>query len=118
MFVVHFMCPSHGFGIAIIGISEPFKSLVDKDVVNQKISETVDKNPNAYGESRPKIVLPPKNYAGGTDDGVENEEQIIAFKPWFVIFLVVIFVKTPKKSMHYIFVRKPSHKFHAQKSDA
>jgi len=49
VFVVYFVCPSQAFGIAISGFSKYFKTLVDKDIVYQKIGEPISENPYCNG---------------------------------------------------------------------
>ena len=117
MFVVHFMRSSHGFRITIISISEQFKSLVDKDVVNGKISQTISENAQANCQTNFEYIILPKQKETNTYYGVKNEKGIIAFKPRIMVFFVVISVKIPQETVHNVFVAKPSHKFHNAKRD-
>jgi hypothetical protein len=38
------------------------------------------------------------------------------FKPGIVVFVMVIFMQTPQKTMHDVFMTEPSHEFHEAKS--
>ena len=44
MFVVHFMTFAKRYQIFVFGVFEQLKSLMDKDVVNDKIALSVGKN--------------------------------------------------------------------------
>ena len=90
---MNLMSPSYCLGIAIIRFSKDFKTLVDEDIVHQKISNAIGKNTNSYGQTSPKVELTPKNYAGSTHYGIKNKKQVIAFKPRFVIFFVMVSVE-------------------------
>jgi hypothetical protein len=47
---------------------------------------------------------------------IENKEQVVTFEPAIVIFMMMILVETPQKTMHNIFVREPGIELHDQKS--
>lgn len=95
MFVMDFMGSSYRFCIPVVGIPKYFKSLVNKNIVHQKIGHSVNKNSNANGQSRPKIVFSPKDYKTTANDSIKNKEKIIAFKPRLVVFFVVILMQHP-----------------------
>jgi hypothetical protein len=59
----------------------------------------------------------PKQKETNAHHRVKDKESIISLKPRVVVFLVVIGVKIPKKTMHNVFVAKPSHKLHNAKSN-
>jgi hypothetical protein len=51
MFVVHFVCPSHGSCIAVVGIPEQLEPLVDKNIMYQEISTPIRKNAQSDSQS-------------------------------------------------------------------
>jgi hypothetical protein len=58
----------------------------------------------------------PQQKKSDADHGVESEKPIIPLKPTVVIFLVMVGVQVPQKSVHDVFMTKPRHKFHDAKS--
>ena len=44
-----------------------------------------------------------------------NEEIIVFFQSVFVVFVVMIFVKRPQKTMHHVLMRDPSNALHDNK---
>jgi hypothetical protein len=109
---MYFMGSSHPSGIPIIGISEQLEALVYKNIVYQKVSNSVGQNSKPQWPAIPKrgIVAQIKEYHA--HHGIENEESIVPLKPRVVVFFVMVFMKAPQKTMHHIFMRKPSHKLH------
>jgi hypothetical protein len=57
VFVVYFMGPSDSSGIPVIGIPEHLKTLVDKDIMYQKIRDPVGKYAQAYRPALPEIRI-------------------------------------------------------------
>ena len=83
--------------------------------MHYKVSSTIRHNSQAYRKSGPKAFITPEIKTGHADDRIEDKKGIIALKPAFVVFVMVVFVKLPQKTMHDVFMRKPRHKFHGRK---
>jgi hypothetical protein len=112
VFVVDLVRPAHSPGIPVIGFSEHFESLVDKDVMHQEIGNAVGKDTKADGKSLPERSGGPQIEKGHAHHGIENKKGVISFEPGVVILAVVIPVKDPKKSVHDILMCKPRHELH------
>ena len=115
IFMVHFVRPSYCFCIFTFGVSKNFEPLVNKNIVNQKVSQTISKNSNAQSQTNTQYFIFPKHKKTNTNYCINYKKSIIAFKPRIMVFFMMVFVKIPHKTMHYVFVTKPSHKFHKQK---
>ena len=83
--------------------------------MHYKIGSTIRHNSQTYGKSGPKTFVTPEIKTGHTNDRIEYKKGIITFKPAFVIFVMVVFVKFPQKTMHDVFMCKPRHKLHGRK---
>src|SRR5690606_36613560 len=116
MFMMHFMSASNTFCIPIISVSKEFKPLLDKNVVNCTISNSVSQNTKCNWQTVPNIFITPQIKTNHANNNIKNKKGIVAFQPTFMIFFVMVFMQVPQKTMHYIFMRKPSHKFHDGKS--
>jgi hypothetical protein len=81
MFVMNFMRPSQGFSIHRSRSSKQSKSLVNKDVMHQKISQTICKNPQTYSQSKLKNFQIPQQHKSHTNNGIKDKKHIISFKP-------------------------------------
>ena len=88
---------------------------MNKNIMHYKIGSAIRHDSQAYREPCPKAFVTPEIETSHTHNCVENKKGIIAFKPVFVIFVVVVFVKFPQKTMHDVFMRKPCHKLHGRK---
>jgi hypothetical protein len=55
MFVMNFVCPPKPFEINIISLSENLDSLMNEDVMNQKVTQTINKY--AYGEPEKNMAV-------------------------------------------------------------
>jgi RNase P protein component len=60
MLVMHFVRPSYCPKINIIAVSKNFKSLMNKNVMDHKIRQSIKSNSHANPEKKIIIVLPPK----------------------------------------------------------
>lgn len=114
MFVMYFMTFAKGNQIFVFGILEQLQSLVNDDVVHDKITQSVGKNSQTDEEAVIKTGLCPKIKQQNTGNGKNHEKQIIALENMGVFRLVVIGVQIPQKTVHHVFVRQPSHAFHQQ----
>lgn len=115
MLVMHLMRLTDGSEIDIIRTLKPIKALMNKHIVNKEIAGTVDH----YANTHEKTPVEPGQGSGEDKykrgHGKNEEEDIVFFKKT-LLRAVVIFMKIPSQSMHYIFVRKPGHKLHKEES--
>ena len=102
--------------IPIISISEHFETLMDKNVMYKKIGQSVSENPQADGQSGPKAKIAPTYKTTNAHQRIKKKKVIVSFPPTAVVFMVMIFVKFPQKTVHNVFMGKPRHKFHNAES--
>jgi len=77
--MVHFMCSSDGLDVTVVQMGKIFKSLVDDDFMNNKISKTIQRNTNT--DIKSKIVVHASgDVAIGTWYGKNQEKAIVFFK--------------------------------------
>jgi uncharacterized membrane protein len=112
MFVVHFMTFAKGYQIFVFGIFEQLKSLMDKNIVHNKITQSVSKNSQSNEKLVVKTSFCPKIKQQNTGYGKNHEKQIIALENMGVFGLVMVGMQIPQKTVHHKFVRAPSHAFH------
>lgn len=60
MFVVHFVGSTHRFSITIVGVPENLEPLVDKYIMNDKISHAVRKNAKPDTDADLKNIKSPQ----------------------------------------------------------
>jgi len=114
--MMNFVSAAHASSIFIIGFFEPFKTLVYEDVMNHKVGDSVGQNPQTDRETPPKVKNFMQNFEANTDACKEYKEEIIFFEPTIMLFVMVIFMDIPQKSMHHVFMDEPCVKFHYPKS--
>jgi len=112
---MYFVCTSQPFCVPIIGVSKKLETLMNKNIMHYKISSAIRHNSQTDRKSCPKAFVTPEIKTGHTNDCIEDKKGIITLKPTFVIFVMVVFVKLPQKTMHDVFMCKPRHKLHGRK---
>jgi len=95
MFMVNFVCFSKTDQIFIFGVFEPFKTLVDQYIVNQKITDTISRDAASDKKQVIETALNAKIKQHNAWNGKNDKENIISFKGIFVFGLMVISVKIP-----------------------
>ncbi len=110
------MRPANSPGIPVIGVSEHFEALVDEYIVHKKIGQTVCKNPQTNGKSRPKAKIAPTNKTPNANQSIKKKKIIVTFPPASVVFVVMVLVQIPQKTVHDVFMGKPGHEFHNAES--
>lgn len=95
MFMMHLMSPSNSTCVPIVGISKQLETLVYKDIMNGKISQTVGENPQANRQSYFKDVVLPKQKEANADHSIKDKERVVALEPRVVVFLMMICVEFP-----------------------
>src|SRR5690606_8732822 len=114
--MVRFMCSSYSARVPIVCIPKHFKALVNKNIVHKKIGNAIRKNSKPNGKYRPKAKITPSYKTTDAHQGIKNKKVIVPFPPTSVVFVVMVFVQFPQKTVHNVFVGKPRHKFHNAES--
>lgn len=113
--MVDFMGASYSACVKIICVTKHFKTLVNKNIVDKKISNAIGENPKSYRQTSPKTEITPPNKTTDANKSIKNEKVIISLPPATVIFVVMVFMQFPKKPVHNVFMGEPRHKFHDRK---
>ena len=108
------MCPTNCFYITIAASRKPFKTLMNDHIMYKKICNTIYRNACANAYNPPALLLTAKHNAKPARNREDEKECIVFFKRLFA-GLVMIFVQSPQKTVHYIFMRKPRYDFHYAK---
>jgi len=95
MFVMDFVSSPNTASVPVIRVTKHLKSLVDENIVHEKISHSIGKNTQSYGETSPKVVLIPADEAQYTDNGIKNEKGIITLPPTAVVFVMMVLMQDP-----------------------
>ena len=111
VFVVHLMRPADSADIAVVAAGKPFEPLVNNHFMYQEIGSSVQGDSETNGCHPVHLVLQTQHDAEPAGDG-KNEEEGIVFLKKARPFLVMVFMKVPKKTVHHIPVRHPGNAFH------
>jgi hypothetical protein len=95
MFMMYFVCPSYPFGIPIIYVSKQFEPLVYKNIMDQKVSGTINQYTKPQWPPVPKVGLGAQPKEGDAYRCVEQKKGIVSFKPGIVVLFMVILVQGP-----------------------
>jgi hypothetical protein len=117
MFMVHLMCFPQSPEIDVVCAGKPLKPLMNKNIMNQKISNTIQGD--SYADVKHKPVT--FNEVADTKEkhrytGKHHKEIVVFFKEMWC-FVMVIFMQVPEKTVHNILMCKPGYTFHQAKSD-
>ncbi len=93
--MVHFMGPANPAGVPIIGVPKNFEPLVDKDIMYQKIGNTVGQNSKSEWPPVPKRGVISQKEQGHAHHGIKQKKGIIALKPWVAVLFMIVFVQAP-----------------------
>jgi hypothetical protein len=116
MLVMHFVRFSQSYQVLVIGVFEPLKSLMNQDIVYHEITKSIkcDSESNekqiVYATLHSKI----KKYDAG--NGKNHKKNIVSFKNISIFGLVMISMKIPHQSVHYVLMSQPSNTFHKKKN--
>jgi len=95
---------------------EPFESLMNQDIVNHKITESV----KCDSQSDEKQIIHSALYAkvekNDAGKGKNHEENVISFENISVFRLVMIGMKIPHQTVHNVFMCEPGHAFHEKEN--
>jgi len=109
--MVHFVGAPNGFAITAGCIAEYLKPLVDKNIVNKEICQSIGKYAQTYSKSYVQYAHIPQQEEADTDNCIKDEEGIIALKPRVMVLAVVVFMQAPQETVHNVFMGEPRHKF-------
>jgi hypothetical protein len=112
MLVMNLMGTPYTSCIPVVGVSENLKPLMDKYIMDQEIGRTIGHDTKSDRVAIPEFTISRQNNKAHAYNSIKDKKGVISFKPGVVVFSVVILVQAPEKSMHYIFMGKPGHKFH------
>jgi len=114
--VVHLVGPPDRTDIGIVASRKPLESLVDDHIMDNKIRKAVGHDAKADAVEPPKTgglhTIHDAQHAG---DGKNHKKSIVLLKK-ARLYLVMVFVKVPKKPMHDPTVGAPGNGFHQQKN--
>ena len=113
--MVHLVCFPNGHEIGILCAAKPLETLVDENVVNQKIGQAVRGNPRADPHAKVTSRHGPRDETPRARNG-ENQKERIVFLKKARFMNVVVGMKKPHDAMHEVFVGKPRHTLHSDES--
>jgi hypothetical protein len=110
VFVMDLVGLPDGSKIGVFGVSEPFESSVDEDVMHQEITQPI--GGNACSNPKTEVTVnAARHKAPSTGHGENQKEGIVLLeKSGFVLMMIP--VEIPHGAMHEVFVSTPSHPFH------
>jgi hypothetical protein len=111
---MHFVCSAYSAHIAVIPVRPYFKTLMNDDIVHQKITQPVNRNTYAHIKSE-VVIHDTGDVAVSAGYSKDEEEGIVLFKKTG-FNLMVIFVQVPQKTVHHKLMGKPCHEFHEEES--
>jgi hypothetical protein len=80
MLVMHFMCSSDSSQIPVIAVAENFKALMNKDIMYQKVTQSVNGNSNPYKKTDVVSIQNSEKYQKETGNSEYQKEGIISFE--------------------------------------
>jgi hypothetical protein len=114
--VVHLVRPPDGTDIGIVASGKPFEPLVDDHIMDNEISKPISHDAKANGMQPPKTrrlhTVHDAQHAGNG----KNHKKGIIFLEKARLYLMMVLVKIPEKTMHDPTVGAPSNGFHQQKN--
>ncbi len=113
MLVVHFVRAPDRPEINRIGISENFKPLMDKYIVDEEVRKPVYRNAQANPEQVIESLVQADGQTGNARRGEDDKKIVILFEEIPIVTLVVIMVQKPQKTVHQVLMRQPGDTFHA-----
>lgn len=116
IFMVDFVRFSDGNKINVFCPAEPIKSLVNEDIMDQEIGQSVNGNSGAHPNSKIASSYRSRDETPSTRDG-ENQKKGIVFLEESRLVYVVILMEKPHQTMHDVLVRKPCHALHSNGGD-
>ena len=112
MLMVDLMATSNGLKISILGVSEHFEALVDKDIVDQEIGQAVQADAQADPEQVVISLLHSEEQSGNSWNGEDQEEGVVVLQESLGSLFVVVPVQVPKPAVHDVFMGEPGHSLH------
>ena len=89
---------------------------MNQDIMNHEITESIKSD----SESNEKQIVHPalhtKIKENDARKGKNHKEDIVSFENIGVFWLVMIGMKIPHQTVHYVLMCKPGHTFHEKKN--
>ncbi len=115
VFVMGFMGPSQSPEIKGIRVPEYPETLMDENIMDQKISDPIQGDAQAGPEKKIELAHHAQIKTKHAGNSENEKEGVILFEKAFIVPMMVIPMKGPQESVHNVFVCKPSCEFHGQK---
>jgi hypothetical protein len=80
MLVMHFVCSSDSSQIPVIAVAENFKALMNKDIMYQKVTQSVYGNSNSNKKPNIVSIQNSEKYQKETGNSEYQKECIISFE--------------------------------------
>ena len=100
--------------VGVIGMCEDLVSLMDESIMNQRVTNAIKKN----AKTNPEAIIISPNASKNEKKHRRNckhQEECVVLLDNVMLSIVVVLMQYPEKSMHYILMQAPGHKFHDDK---
>src|SRR6478672_1461123 len=111
MFMMHFMCPPYHFYVFVITTTKNLKTLMNNNIVHNKISETIHSYTGTNTHQPIGSVHTAIQNGKTTWYGKYQEEGIVLFKK-ARRFHMMILMQKPQPFVHDVFMSSPRYQFH------
>jgi hypothetical protein len=102
--------------IPVLTVPEKAETLVNENIMHEKISKPINCNTETDPEKEIIIALHSQEQTDNTRYGKDQKEEIVVLEKSRRLFVMMVFVQYPKDAMHDIFMREPGNSFHGKKS--
>jgi len=114
MLMMHFMCPSNGPDVTAVASCKPFETLMNNNIMNEKISKSISHDTEANRLHPPYMI---ERAVKNKQDAwySEDDKKCVVLLEETRLYLMMILVQVPEKTMHDITMCKPGNTFHNKK---
>lgn len=113
--MVYFVSPANRTEITVVCFTQKSKPLVNENIVKKEIGKTVKGYAQPYPEKKIIIISHSEKKADDSGNRKNQKEEVVVLEKAGRFFLMMVFMKRPKPSMHDEFMGEPCHAFHANK---
>jgi len=117
MLVVLLVCSAQRQKIGTLGVGQKFNPLVDKNIVHEKVSHSVQHNAQSDVKQIIEVFKRTKVHQSDRWYGKYDKEVVVLFKNALIAVVVMVPVQKPKETVHNIFVDNPGCPFHQCKRE-
>ncbi len=110
VFVMQKMRFSDCFKVSVVRASQHLEPLVDKDVMYDEVTDSVEQDSETNPDSEISIQRTCDEEIGRRD-GKDQEKRIVFFKKMIVSNMMIL-VKPPHEAVHHVFMGGPCNTFH------